>query len=135
MEKIVAYRLLGVTSVPIIIPRAQPGAAGIPTAFIENYGAISMMECHAHGTTIMGAQDRHNQNSGILAGLLNGTPLALIITLRRKMSNGEMSLTLTLLLMKWVITNIEFLFNICLISKDMMMIALKTSLTSVSLTP
>jgi hypothetical protein len=39
-------------------------------SFIEHYGTISMMECRAHGTTIMAAQDRRNQNSGILASIL-----------------------------------------------------------------
>jgi hypothetical protein len=61
-EKIVACGLHGVTNVPIMVPGAGPGAPEVQTPFIENYGMISMTECCAHGTTIMAAQDRHNQN-------------------------------------------------------------------------
>jgi hypothetical protein len=77
-EKITACGLQDVTNVPVTPPGA---AAAIILPFIDNYGTITMMQCQAHGTTIMGAQDCHNQNSGILASTLKDslTPEALAI--------------------------------------------------------
>jgi hypothetical protein len=78
-EKINACGLQEVTNVPITGAGARAAEAIIP--FIDNYGTITMMQCQAHGATIMAAQDRRNQNSGILASALKSslTPEALAI--------------------------------------------------------
>jgi hypothetical protein len=92
-EKITACGLQNVTNIPV--PGVGVGAQPVPTPFIDNYGTITMTQCRAHGNTIMGAQDRRNQNSGILASLLKNslTPEALaIIDLEPEQYtiNGEM---------------------------------------------
>jgi hypothetical protein len=40
------------------IPHMIPGASkAVPTNLINNYGLVTMAECRAHGTTILGVND------------------------------------------------------------------------------
>jgi hypothetical protein len=53
-EKITACGIQDVTNVPV--PGVGAGAQAVAIPFIDNYGTITMMQCQAHGTTIMAAR-------------------------------------------------------------------------------
>jgi hypothetical protein len=79
------------------IPHMVPGAAAaVPTNLIDNYGLVTMAECRAHGTTILGVNDRRNQNDGMLYNYLQAsltTEAHSIIDLepQQYMINGEVT--------------------------------------------